>query len=254
MSRRFSLLLFCGIVVSFASVTQAAGKLPKDGAWARYYVLFKSADGTERTARTTIRFTGTVVEKGERHRYVEWTDAQKQIGEDGKKTTKTSVRKFLVTEKSLRESRHPLREFVRGWSGEEGQPPVIETVRGNRELADAIDGRYLLFLPGVMSAASSTPKPRTIDYQMGQLRIKTGRTGTRETRYQPRPGLVFTWKTDYQVWRHKDVPLGMASAKTATVIIIKQANGKPMVRDFGRIEWWVEAWGTDAKSAFPDAK
>jgi hypothetical protein len=66
--------------------------------------------------------------------------------------------------------------------------------------------------------------------------------------------LDFSWKTDYQVWRHKDVPLGMASAKTATVIIIKQANGKPMVRDFGRIEWWVEAWGTDAKSAFPDAK
>jgi hypothetical protein len=218
-------------------------------------VLFKSADGTERTGRTTIRFTGTVVEKGERHRYVEWTDAPEQSGDDGKKTTKKSVRKFLVTEKSLRESRHPLREFVRGWSGEEGKPPVpIEADRRSRELADAIDGRYLLFLPGVMSAASSTRKPRAVDYQKGQLRVESGRTGTHETRYQPRPGLDFSWKTDYQVWRHKDVPLGMASAKTATVIIIKQANGKPMVRDFGRIEWWVEAWGTDAKSAFPDAK
>jgi len=255
MSRHTSQFLLCGTAIVFASVAQAADELPKDGAWARYYVQSKGPDGTEHTFHTTIRFVGTVVEKGKRCRWVEWTEAVPADGDDGKKTIRKSVLKFLFTEKSLRESSQPLPEFIRGWSGEEGKPPSpLETTQRNRETTN-ISGTNLVFLPGVLKTTKATRNPRTVDYQQGQLRLKTGRSGTYEAVYHPSTvPLVFTWKTDYELWLHKDVPLGMASTRMKMVFIRKDAKGKKTVRDLATIEWWVEAWGTDAKSAFPDAK
>lgn len=233
----------------------AADKLPKDGAWARYYVLHKDPDGTERTIRTMIRFVGTVREKGERCRYVEWTDAMKVDGGDGKKTTRRFVYKFLLTEKSLRESPQPLLQFVRGWRGEEGKTPEpLVTSQSERERAN-FGGTTVLFLPGVLKTTKPTRDSRTVDYQQGQLRIKSGRSGTYQARYHAITAPVnYNWKTEYELWLHKDVPLGFASARHKTVLIRQREKGKKTVRDLGTTEWWVEAWGTGAKSVFPSAK
>jgi hypothetical protein len=234
----------------------AADKLPKDGAWARYYVYSKMPDGNEYASHRTIRFVGTVVENGKTHRWIEWSLADAPA-DGGKKKPITFVRKFLLTEKSLRESSHPLREFVRGWEGFEGKTPRrIATKGDDRELAIvSAGGSQLLFLPGVLKTTKPSRSSRTIDYQHGQLRVKSGCVGTYEDVYRPMTApLASTWKTDYELWLHRDVPLGMASVKKKMVLIRKDAKGKKTVRDLGTSEWWVEAWGTDAKSAFPDAK
>ncbi|MFQ5734667.1 MAG: hypothetical protein ACE5KM_22265 [Planctomycetaceae bacterium] len=255
MSRHFSRLLVFGIAGLTSSAVPAADRLPKDGTWARYFVHNKRANGVEDIMHTTIRFVGTVTEHGERYRWIEWTDAFEIDGNDGKTVIRKDVQKFLVSEKSLRTSPHPLRYFIRGWRGEEGKTAAaIEPDRLHRETAD-VQGITLLFLPGVLKTTKPTRNSRAIDYQQGQLRIRSGRAGTyRAVRHAITAPLVYTWKTDYELWLHKDVPLGMASVKMKLVFIRKAADGTTTVRNLATTEYSVEAWGTNAKSALPNAR
>lgn len=261
MHRRASLICRSGfaagaVLLISAGSLHAADKLPKDGTWARYYAYSKMPDGKEFASRTTIRFVGTVVENGKKHRWIEWTLSDVPA-DGGKKKPVTFVRKFLLPEKALRESSHPLREFVRGWEGYEGKTPRKVPISGEeREIAILSAGETtLLILPGVLKTTKATGNSRTIDYQQGQLRVASGRAGSYKAVFRSATSPThYTWKVNYELWLHKDVPLKMASLKTKLVLTTKDAKGKQTVRDRGTTEYSVEAWGTNAKSAFPNAK
>ena len=248
MSRHVSRLLFYGVAVLFTSAAPAADKLPKDGAWARYYVVVSFPNGKEYLSRYSIRFVGTVVENGKRHRWIEFF-SDHTIRGGGK-----SVRKFLLPEKALRESSHPLRQYVRGWKGEPGKTPMPLPTSGPEKERAAIGGTSLLFLPAVLKPSKVTRNPRTVDYQKGRLRMKSGRAGTFRDMIQEADGRVITWKSDYEVWSHKNVPLWMVSRKSKEFVIYKNPNEKETVGSRRTLELTLEDWGTDAKSALPNAK
>ena len=123
MTRRFSRLLVLGISLFAAPTVLAEETLPKDGTWARYYVLNTDEAGVEKSGHQPIRFVGTVTENGEKLRWIEFVDTtsdESSVG--GKPKTNTDVHSFLIPEKALRASTNPIRLFVRGWSSDRGKP------------------------------------------------------------------------------------------------------------------------------------
>lgn len=235
----------------------AADELPKDGAWARYYVVTKT-DGEERSWKRTIRFVGTVTENGEKHRWVEFADLSTQQSESAKPRHIRDVHKLLIPEKALRESTNPIRHAVRGWSlyGSSGQGPAkIAELERRRQVFDWSYGPPLTFLPASRKRATSTKNSKTIDYQKGQLKISNGAKGRHTAIYRATTApVVYTWKTDYERWRHKSIPLGTAALKLTTSFYRKSGKEKPvLVRKYAE-EYVIEAWGTDAKSALPKAE
>jgi hypothetical protein len=257
MTHRVSRLLFCGLAVLAASVASAAGTLPKDGTWARYYVVLKSDSGNERVLRTTVRFVGTVVEKGKKHRWVEIGDDVEEEAGGGKKVTKNYAIKFLISEKDLRTASNPIQHFVRAMHGEAGKPPEpIVASQRFREVYDAFNGQSLLFLSGPSRSAKTTKHKRTIDYQDGRLSITSGRAGTNVTHFHflANSKAIISWKRTYELWTHKAVPLGMASLKYRVVQTRTDEKGKVRVIRTETGEYTIEAWGTDAKTAIPNAK
>lgn len=256
MPRHITCVLFA-FAVLVASPAHSAEQLPKDGSWARYYVVLKSSSGNERTLRTTVRFVGTVVENGEKHRWVEIGDSVEEDAGGGKKETKHYAIKFLISEKALRTASNPIQHFVRARQGEAGKPPEpIVASQRFREVYDAFNGQSLLFLSGASKSAKMTKHKRTIDYQDGRLSIASGRAGTNVTHFHflANSKAVISWKRTYELWTHKAVPLGMASLKYRVVQTRTDEKGKVRVIRTETGEYTVEAWGRDAKTALPDAK
>jgi hypothetical protein len=260
MHRSVSRVCRWGFVTSAALLLSAvpllaADKLPKDGAWARYYVVAKLSDGSERVTRTTVRFVGTVVEKGEKHRWVELVERYERDS-NGKRLVDQNALKFLISEKHLRTASNPIQHFVRGWYGSVDKPPQeMDASRRSQEIFDAFHGQSLLFLAGPSKGSKPTKNPHTIDYQNGRLSIKSGRAGTYTSEYHPATvKIVLSWKSKYELWTHKSVPLGMAALKYRLVQSRTDEKGKTTEQRSENYEYTVEAWGTDAKSAFPDAK
>jgi hypothetical protein len=254
MPRHITCVLFA-FAVLVASPAHSAEQLPKDGSWARYYVVLKSSSGSERTLRTTVRFVGTVVENGEKLRWVEIGDSVER-DEGGKKITRHYAIKFLISEKNLRTASNPIQHFVRAWQGEVGKPAErIDATRRSHEVYDAFNGQSLLFLAGASKASKATKAKRSIDYQDGRLSIASGRSGTNVTHFHPvNTKISLSWKRTYELWTHKSIPLGMASLKYGVVRSRTDEKGKVMVVRTENGEYTVEAWGADAKSALPNAK
>lgn len=254
MSRHIARLLLCGILAIVNSGAGAAERLPKDGAWARYYVTMKSESGRERTLRTTVRFVGTVVKNGERLRWVEIGDTVEE-DEGGRKVDRHYAIKFLISEKDLLTSTNPIRHFVQACHAEVGKrADKIEANKRYREVYDAFNAQSLLFLAGPSKRSKPTARSRTIDYQDGRLKIPSGHTGTNVSRFTANPKSTLEWKRTYEIWRHKAVSLGMASLKYRVVRTRTDEKGKVSVQEISHGEYTVEAWGTNAKTALPSIK
>jgi hypothetical protein len=238
----------------------AADKLPKDGAWARYYVYAKSSNGRENVSRLTISMVGTVVEGGRKLRWIEVSETyQPERPEKPREKKYTSVLKLLVPERALLESDAPLKQLVRGWRWDNFSHRADKVDTGKRDLQhfEALYRPYVLFFPGPLKQAKPTRNNRDVDHQTGRLHIAGGLAGHNVARWH-----AFTvpeqrsMTVDVELWLHKDVPLRMASAKLKRTYRFKKDGSKQpaKVRVVSDVEFTVEAWGTGAKSALPDAK
>lgn len=211
--------------------------LPKDGAWARYHVTTtrKLDTGSETFTRNeTIRIVGTVESNGQRHRWIE-----QSFGgfEDGK----TNILKTLVAEKDL-ESAWPLAANRRWWH-KSGDGPVTE--------GDTLGPEYGVFnlvFPGPYNTAKPLNEMRIVEYQRGRLEIRKGLTGRQKVSFQNN-GQDIAYEMNYAVWRHPDVPLGLAAAK---ISLRTEENGRLNQRGTYTVEFVLEDCGKDAKTALPE--
>ena len=89
-----------------------------------------------------------------------------------------------------------------------------------------------------------------VDYQDGQLHCDSGFTGRYEAEHRATTtGNVYTFRTDYSIWSHAGVPIGLAAARIKVAVF---KNGEPL-RPLTTAEWSMEDFGTDAVSALPDS-
>ncbi|MEX1096975.1 MAG: hypothetical protein WED34_13090, partial [Planctomycetales bacterium] len=184
-------------------VAEVVDPLPKDGAWARYYLVIKNGTGTElETWKVTLAFVGRAVHEDRPCRVVELrmkNETGDQVFERGDK-----VYSLLLPEKNLHESKVPFAGALKGRYrvgnsiGEWTKPPHFFF--------------YGVFLPGVVKRASELDEPRTVKCQQGDLEIARGWTGSyKVTDAEDRVVEGRTW--DYSTWLHPDLPVGFAHAK-----------------------------------------
>lgn len=211
--------------------------VPKDGAWARYHVMTtQGAEGqTEKRIRQeTIRFVGTVESNGQRQRWVEQIFAL----QDGR----TNVMKTLIAEKDMK-SAWPLAADRRWWC-QQGDQPVAESNTFGPEY-----GVFSLVFPGPYNTAKPFRETRVVEYQRGRLEIKEGLTGRQEVKFQDN-GYDQVYLMDYTVWRHPDVPLGLAAAR---IKLRTHENGRLNPNDTYEVEFLLKDCGEDAKSVLPQS-
>ena len=232
-------VLCCLILLTSLRLNLAEEKiaisLPKDGAWARYHVTTTRAEdaGVEpETRKETIRFVGTVESNGQRHRWIEQSF--------GLKDGRTNVMKTLVAEKDLK-SAWPL-AAERRWHHKAGDQLATECETLGPEY-----GVFSLVFPGPYNTAKPLHETRVLDYQRGRLEIKEGLAGRQEVSFQDN-GQDVAYSMNYTVWRHPDVPLGLAAAK---ISMRTQENGRLEAGGTYTVEFILEDCGQDAKSVLP---
>ena len=231
----------CMILLTFLGTSLAAEEiaipLPKDGAWARYHVTTTHEADTRNQTSTrneTIKFVGTAVSDGVRHRWIE-----QSFG--GFEDRTTNVMKTLVAEKVLN-SAWPLAADRRWWH-KIGDRPVKEVDTLGPEF-----GVFSLVFPGPYNTAKPINESRTVEYKRGRLEIREGLTGRQEISFQ-KDNVLRTFVMDYTVWRHPDVPLGIAAAK---ISLRTHEFGSLNPRETYTTEFALEDCGTDAKTSLPE--
>jgi hypothetical protein len=256
---RWMLATSATVLISGAPLL-AADKLPKDGAWARYYVHGKYSNGRELIWRMTVRLVGTVVEDGRKLRWLEvsQTFEPERPGNTGEKKV-TSVHKLLIPERALLESGSPLKQFVRGWLWDNviKRADKLDTRQRDRLYYAAMLRPFVMFFPGPLKQTRPTRHARDVDYQNGRLHVAGGLAGQHVARWHAFTVPEQRWITDdVELWLHKDVPLRMASATLKRTYRFKEdGKNKPeKVRISGDEDYTVEAWGTGATSALPKAQ
>jgi hypothetical protein len=135
----------------------------------------------------TLKFLGSEQRDGQACRWVEirWKFADFR-----------QIEQFLATEKSLRESRLPLHESLKGRVQNDDDAWI------DLSPPDCTGPSYLLLtLPGARQAAEKIEEPQAIEYQRGRLTAQGGyRTIQRNSSKFDR--------IEYMVWPHPDVPMG----------------------------------------------
>jgi hypothetical protein len=227
---------------------ETPAKLPKDGWWVRYFHTLKLQD-REISSRRTYAFVGTAVERDCTCR---WMEMQTVEIIDGHEVT--DILKFLVPEKALLESERPLDGLIRCWRkfGDEQVEQVrFNTPLGERGLSFSADyawGRDFTLFPGPQQKSKAVEEPRTIEYQRGRLEIETAQ---RFRRIASRRALTNGEKQEYSdeftVWKDRSVTPAFAAATDR----VQQHRDDALVRTFA-IEFVLDDFGTDAKSALPD--
>ena len=231
----------CMILLTFLGTSLAAEEiaipLPKDGAWARYHVTTTHEADTRNQTSTrneTIKFVGTAVSDGVRHRWIE-----QSFG--GFEDRTTNVMKTLVAEKVLN-SAWPLAAERRWWH-KMGDQPVKEVGTLGPEY-----GVFSLVFPGSYNTAKPLKEARTIEYQHGRLEIQEGLAGRQDISLQNNAENI-RFEIEYKVWRHPNVPLGIAAAK---ISLRTHEFGSLNPRETYTTEFALEDCGTDAKTSLPE--
>lgn len=230
----FSLMAFLGTNLAAEEISIP---LPKDGAWARYHVTTThdtDALNETSTRSETIRFVGTVVSQDRRAR---WLEQEFSGFEAGKK----NVMKTLVAEEDLK-SAWLLADRRRWWHKETDQPVnEVETLGPEY-------GVFSLVFPGPYSTAKPLKESRIVEYQRGRFEIQEGLTGRQEISLQT-IDYDMAFAMDYTVWRHPDVPLGLAAAK---ISFRTREAGRLNPRGTYTTEFVLEDFGTNAKTTLPE--
>lgn len=237
------------LVAAAANSAFAAGgliqSLPKASAWVKYNIQINAVEPQvkESTGTLVVKLLGRVTENGEVHR---WVEIEMNAEEDGKK--QHSVLKALIREKDLQPNAKTSINILRGWQLLENG----ETKVGPKELAEnerSPNGHFALFIRTQIKNETTVKKAKTIDYQKGQLKMESARTGDVEVSLGPNAPAELKNSVKQTVWNHKSIPTGTAAITFQVVMLRKdvvamKVNMKLEVQDFGN----------DAKSALPDKK
>ncbi len=153
----------------YGQAEEQSSKLPEDGWWIRYcYTDKQEANGQvhEFTQKITYSLVGTVMEDGEKCRWVELKIHTTLRGEED-----VVFRKFLVAEKELIENEQPLDKLKRAW-GKSSKRGLRELKLGQDVTSDS---RYLRIFPGEWQKSERVDQERIVDYQKGRLSMPQAR-------------------------------------------------------------------------------
>jgi hypothetical protein len=160
---------------------------------------------------------------------------------------KPQIHKLLVAEMDLIQSAQPVSKVKRWISKFEDQI----TVQGDDFLDRAgAFGPSFVFLTGAMKGSKPIAESKQVEYQSGKLSIDQGRKGSYVwgRKYKTIEGSV-TFKWDYTIWMHPNVPFGFAHSNMK-LTVRSTADDAVRVIDY---EFLLRDTGTDAKSAIQDA-
>lgn len=194
--------------------------LPKDGSWAKYYVELKnSAQPKENTTGILkIASVGRVAENGEDCRWIELDFRGEQNG-----MKNSQVLKLLLREKDLRAGSKATIQPVRGYMQEDDGKP--------KELIEANAVLVRLFTTLVAGRATET-KPekqgRTVDSLRGRLKIAEAETGKLTFRPDENAADGLKFHIRQSLWKHKNVPFGVAAMRLAVEAREKQKTTQTM--------------------------
>jgi hypothetical protein len=239
-------LMFLLFPCPFVRAEEQAGQLPEDGWWIRYFTTSKlesiSGNVREYTIKATYSLVGTVVENGEKCRWVEVNSIFTRDGKDG-----LILSKFLISEKDLLESEEPLDTIKRGWfkSGN-NDVRAVEAGKG----ITRYNTRTVIF-PGLWHKAEQIDKEQIVDYQQGKFTILEAKTRqvTSPTTVVKTGRKVINQKdvVEYTGWFHRTTSPFIAAAKIQTKIYYDDQwnttfNDDVVLQDYGK----------GAKSSLPE--
>jgi hypothetical protein len=241
----------CLMVVTLTTTGMPAdegvGKLPKDGAWVRYFGKTRREGTTEESIiKVKYSLTGTTMENGQVCRWLEVEEVEQINGKD-----RTDLIKYLVPEKDLRENEKPLENLVRAWrrlDREEVQPLKFNALDGLSGEPHFYFGHWTVVFPGPRKQSAVLKEPKTVDYQNGRLEIPNALAARYVATHKSRTSnFVYTRAMDFSVWLHDDIPLGVAAWKGRM-----EFRQDDQVRQAGLGEYFIEDFGVDAKTGLPD--
>lgn len=240
-------VLAAGIALFASASAQAAAiiqSLPKDGSWAKFHLeITNDRQANQNMLGTmTIRSVGTVMENGEKCR---WLEMQMEGEQDGKK--QKNVMKFLVRERDLKAGAKGNVSILRGWQKNSLQGDVKELSHDEK----APNGPLSIFFGRTVKSSEKLKKEKVIDYQKGRLRIAEGTKSKLDFAPPGNPNVNLKIKYDVTLttWPHKSIPFGTAAAGISMQVIVN--NNVSLTTT---MKLTMEDYGTGAKSALPDKK
>lgn len=227
---------------------EAPAKLPEDGWWVRYYVTFQQGAG-ESTFKRTYSLVGTTTENDQKCRWVEMKTVETMNGKES-----TDIIKFLIPEKELLEGEKPLESLLRCWR-RTGDGPA-ESKRFSQPLgatgfassADFAFGRDFVVFPGPRKKFMAVDERKIVEYQQGRLEIAEGQASQHAvTRRALTSGEKQAYTMAFTVWNDAR----LAPAVAALTARIEHERDGALIRTI-TMEFVIEDFGTDAKSALPE--
>lgn len=241
---RFRTIMVSSMLVLALGGTAFAGgllqKLPKDGTWVKYTVVRTSTGAVEResSGEITMKLVGTIVENGERYRWVEMESVAKVRGKSLK-----IVMKWLIREKDLKPGAKSAINVLRGWK----RLPNGDVVELTERDKSAQGLAFLTF--SRIKNPKSVKAEKSVDYQKGRLKIAAAMTGELDGNWPgklpPKARHVMT----RTIWQHKSVPFGAAVLETKRQFLLEKKFASSSTTTLT-----VQDFGTGSKSALPDKR
>jgi hypothetical protein len=233
-------LFSVGIAVAalFPALTGANGdsfdpKVPRERAWAKYHAITKEANGEERIATLMLKSLGKATADGKPCRWLE----SEYISSDGKRHER---RKILIPEQAIESSLRPMDDVLRYLQQDDAD--AVSSVASESQGWMASD---FLYFPGFLKDAKRVDDLRVVKYQGGSLEIPHAHVGTyRWWRKNKAPEETTVYETEYRVWLHGNLPLGVANAVTTLRLI---RDGKTL-RSW-QLDYALQEFGDNAQPA-----
>ncbi|MBW3540505.1 MAG: hypothetical protein KY476_09550 [Planctomycetes bacterium] len=231
------------LMAACSSALQADGlvwQLPEDGSWVEYEATGTQLEPEEKkisTGKLLLRSVGTVMEGGEKNRWLELEFTVKLVGDDDR--MHHAVYKYLIPEKHLGKGKSPIENVVRSWfqvHGRDQEP---------REISNAVtrDGEAIVpYLGPPLLDARQTEEKRRIEHQKGTVDAIAVRGQQKALAEKQRHLKGVT------IWLAEEIPFGVA-AMDSYVEVSREGEEYRF-----KAELVVHDFGTGAKSALPDVK
>ena len=207
--------------------------LPADGAWVTFNVNAKVND-QEFVLTGTVRSVGQAFHGGKQCRFIEYEQATDvppaiDIPQLGNLTWR-----LLVPEEEFGDGKDPLSKAVKKWvKFDKAEPEAVESI----EQKDPI---FASLFQGPKQSVKTEDSKETIRWQQGDLECAVV-TGRNELEF----GIV-KLNVTHRVFRHRDVPFGIAGVQQDLKVSLAGQEQKASVRASLRDH------GKDAKAKLPD--
>jgi hypothetical protein len=240
-------------LASMANVAHSAGgliqKLPKDGEWVTYYFEMKSMAQQQAQTMTgtfTVKSVGSVMENGEKCRWIEIEmKGVEEGGEAGEGKKKMHLTKVLVRENDFAPGSKTAGKILRGWKKDSAKAELKEL----SEFDKKGNGSAGMLFGGNRKDVKVLKKEKVIDYQKGQLKVAQGTIGKLDVKFADNAPKGIKYEVSQSVWPHKKVPFGTAAMELRMKVSFMGMTAMDMKMTFS-----FQGNGTGAKSVLPDKK